>query len=149
MENMKELLEEKRLFCRTGKTAASGCAVIKRDKGIFYVDIYLIPGLPYAPGSRFPMHITGREVHMPKAEKKKNLSFCVPVTEKGSRRRMIYWKLWQPEALFICRGEENLTDWQKYRHCENRYFPKVNWMITGKCNYNCLHCFNAADNAHP
>lgn len=46
-----------------------------------------------------------------------------------------------------CRGEENLTDWQKYRHCENRYFPKVNWMITGKCNYNCLHCFNAADNA--
>ena len=48
-----------------------------------------------------------------------------------------------------CRGEENLTDWQKYRHCENRYFPKVIWMITGKCNYNCLHCFNAADNAHP
>ena len=23
----------------------------------------------------------------------------------------------------------------------------MNWMITGKCNYNCLHCFNAADNA--
>ena len=23
----------------------------------------------------------------------------------------------------------------------------MSWMITGKCNYNCLHCFNAADNA--
>jgi len=30
--------------------------------------------------------------------------------------------------------------------CDNRYFPAMNWMITGKCNYNCLHCFNAADN---
>ena len=29
----------------------------------------------------------------------------------------------------------------------NRYFPAMNWMITGKCNYNCIHCFNAADNA--
>ena len=31
--------------------------------------------------------------------------------------------------------------------CDNRYFPAMNWMITGRCNYNCLHCFNAADNA--
>ncbi len=40
-----------------------------------------------------------------------------------------------------------LTEWQKHKNCDNRYFPKINWMITGKCNYNCLHCFNAADNA--
>lgn len=40
-----------------------------------------------------------------------------------------------------------LSDWQKPRFCDNRYFPEMNWMITGKCNYNCLHCFNAADNA--
>lgn len=44
------------------------------------------------------------------------------------------------------RGEE-LTQWQKWRFCDNRYFPAMSWMITGKCNYNCLHCFNAADNA--
>lgn len=43
-------------------------------------------------------------------------------------------------------GEE-LTEWQKHRRYENRYFPKANWMITGKCNFNCLHCFNALDNA--
>lgn len=37
--------------------------------------------------------------------------------------------------------------WSRLRICENRYFPAMNWMITGKCNYNCRHCFNAADNA--
>ena len=42
---------------------------------------------------------------------------------------------------------ETLSDWSRLRLCPNRYFPAMNWMITGKCNYNCLHCFNAADNA--
>ncbi len=43
-------------------------------------------------------------------------------------------------------GEFTLDDWQDKTY-DNRYFPAMNWMITGKCNYNCLHCFNAADNA--
>lgn len=42
---------------------------------------------------------------------------------------------------------EKLTEWQKHLVCDNRYLPAANWMITGKCNFNCLHCFNAADNA--
>lgn len=46
----------------------------------------------------------------------------------------------------IKNGNE-LSKWQRYLDCDNRYFPAINWMITGKCNYNCLHCFNAADNA--
>ncbi len=37
-----------------------------------------------------------------------------------------------------CTSEESLTKWQKPRVCDNRYFPAMNWMITGKCNYNCL-----------
>ena len=44
-------------------------------------------------------------------------------------------------------GGETLSDWSRPRLCLNRYFPAMNWMITGKCNYNCIHCFNAADNA--
>ena len=36
-------------------------------------------------------------------------------------------------------GEE-LDGWQKVRFCDNR-------SITGKCNYNCRHCFMAKDNA--
>lgn len=43
--------------------------------------------------------------------------------------------------------EGALSDWQKHRECDNRYFPALSLMLTGKCNYNCLHCFNAADNA--
>ena len=43
-------------------------------------------------------------------------------------------------------GEGGLTPWQNMV-CDNRLFPAMNWMITGKCNYNCLHCFNAADNS--
>lgn len=44
-------------------------------------------------------------------------------------------------------AHEKVSDWQRAKFCNNRYFPRVNWMLTGKCNYNCLHCFNAADNA--
>ncbi len=44
------------------------------------------------------------------------------------------------------KGEYKLSPWQDKTY-DNRYFPAMNWMITGKCNYNCLHCFNAADNA--
>lgn len=43
-------------------------------------------------------------------------------------------------------GDE-LSEWQKHLDCDNRYFPAMEFAVTGKCNYNCLHCFNAADNA--
>lgn len=45
------------------------------------------------------------------------------------------------------RDGDTMSDCQRAKFCDNRYFPLANWMITGKCNYNCLHCFNAADNA--
>lgn len=43
-------------------------------------------------------------------------------------------------------GDE-MSEWQNHLDCDNRYFPAMEFAITGKCNYNCLHCFNAADNA--
>jgi len=45
-----------------------------------------------------------------------------------------------------CEKNESLTKWQEYRNCNNRYMPKMNLQITGRCNYNCIHCFNAKDN---
>lgn len=45
------------------------------------------------------------------------------------------------------REGDELSEWQKHLDCDNRYFPAMEYTITGKCNYNCLHCFNAADNA--
>ncbi len=38
------------------------------------------------------------------------------------------------------------SEWSSYRKYENPCFPMMNIMLTGKCNFNCLHCFNAADN---
>ena len=44
-----------------------------------------------------------------------------------------------------CIKGERPSEWSVYRKYEHRYFPKMNLMITGRCNYNCLHCFHAAD----
>ena len=52
-------------------------------------------------------------------------------------------------AGFVREAQEGETwsEWSKPRRCDNRYFPSVNWAVTGKCNFNCKHCFMAADNA--
>ena len=46
-----------------------------------------------------------------------------------------------------CEKGDKPSDWSLLKEYENYYFPKMNLMITGKCNLNCLHCFNAKDNA--
>lgn len=46
-----------------------------------------------------------------------------------------------------CEKGNRPTPWSRFREYDNYYFPKMNLMITGKCNLNCLHCFNAKDNA--
>lgn len=46
-----------------------------------------------------------------------------------------------------CEKGQPLNEWSKFKEYDNFYFPKMNLMITGKCNLNCLHCFNAKDNA--
>ena len=51
------------------------------------------------------------------------------------------------KMIVSCEKGEKPSEWSSYKKYDNRYFPKMNLMITGKCNYNCLHCFNAADNA--
>ncbi|MGN0813049.1 MAG: radical SAM protein [Candidatus Coproplasma sp.] len=87
-----------------------------------------------------------RTAHGLKREEFELLSLCdglheiaeSELTKNLERRGMIF-----P----VQRGEETLTDWQKPLVCDNRYMPSMNWMITGRCNYNCLHCFNAKDNA--
>lgn len=46
-----------------------------------------------------------------------------------------------------CEEGQEPNEWSKFKEYDNYYFPKMNLMITGRCNLNCLHCFNAADNA--
>ena len=59
------------------------------------------------------------------------------LTENFLRKKMIV----------PCEKGDHPSEWSCYKHYDNKYFPKMNFMITGKCNCNCLHCFNAADNA--
>jgi len=49
--------------------------------------------------------------------------------------------------ITACEKGEHPSDWSTCREYDNRCVPEMNLMITGKCNYNCLHCFNASDNA--
>ena len=46
-----------------------------------------------------------------------------------------------------CEKGNRPSEWSLLKEYDNFYFPKMNLMITGKCNLNCLHCFNAKDNA--
>ncbi|MCR5097317.1 MAG: radical SAM protein [Lachnospiraceae bacterium] len=46
-----------------------------------------------------------------------------------------------------CHQGDHPSAWSTFRSYPHRYFHAMNFMITGKCNYNCIHCFNAADNA--
>lgn len=84
-----------------------------------------------------------------KADEFAFLSACDSVTEHdpdGSEKTLI--ERFTANGMIRMAGNgEVLSDWQKPRVSDNRYFPAMNWMITGRCNYNCLHCFNAADNA--
>ena len=46
-----------------------------------------------------------------------------------------------------CEKGQSAREWSLLHEYDNYYFPRMNLMITGKCNLNCLHCFNAKDNA--
>ena len=46
-----------------------------------------------------------------------------------------------------CEKGEHPSEWSSLKKYDNRCFPMMNLMITGRCNFNCLHCFNAADNS--
>lgn len=45
-----------------------------------------------------------------------------------------------------CSKGDSVDEWSAFKEYDNYYFPSMNLMITGKCNLNCIHCFNAKDN---
>lgn len=44
-----------------------------------------------------------------------------------------------------CTENDCIEEWQKYSFCANNCFSTAYWSITGKCNYNCKHCFMESD----
>jgi radical SAM protein with 4Fe4S-binding SPASM domain len=97
----------------------------------------LVPRAYYKRGALYAAGLTEEEYGL--------LSLCdgeTDIAPGGTIERLSQLGLCAPAA-----GRSGLTAWQRPRFCDNRYFPSVNWAITGKCNFNCLHCFNAKDNA--
>ena len=107
------------------------------NKNIALRSWWRVPYAYYRKGVRDAQRLTKEEFEL--------LSFCDGQTDIEDSELL---------SLLIARGfiekcekgEKSLDPWQKM-DCDNRYFPAMNWMLTGKCNYNCLHCFNASDNS--
>ncbi len=77
------------------------------------------------------------------------LASCDGKTEHDEQKEAEYIKKFTRFGLIApAKDGDELDEWQKPRYCDNRYFPGVHWSITGKCNYNCKHCFMAKDNAY-
>ncbi len=78
------------------------------------------------------------------------LAACDGETEQSNpseERKALIERFCKSGIIREAKEGEQLTDWQKPRYCDNRYFLEANWAITGKCTFNCKHCFMAADNA--
>ena len=106
------------------------------DSDIALRSWHLVPYACYIRGVRNARRLTKEEFEF--------LSLCDGQHDLGGA---LAGELVRRGFISECRDRnKTLASWQKMS-CDNRYFPAMNWMITGKCNYNCLHCFNAADNA--
>lgn len=107
---------------------------------------WLVPDAYYIRGQRNAQGLKKEELEFLTAcDGKTELPSCKDSTLAATllRRNLIF----EAPAGFEAQAGSTVSEWSRLRVCDNRYFPAMNWMITGKCNYNCLHCFNAADNA--
>lgn len=96
-----------------------------------------VPYAYYRKGERDARKLTKEEYEF--------LLLCDGKTE--SEENPLAKQLLQKNLISVCDREEREVESWQIKQCDNRYFPALNWMITGKCNYNCLHCFNASDNS--
>ena len=54
-------------------------------------------------------------------------------------------KLLERELITPAEYGRKLGEWQRLRVYDHPYMPSIYLRITGRCNFNCRHCFNAAD----
>ena len=105
-----------------------------------YVALRSWPAVPYALFVRYAPYaqpLSRREFEtMLLCDGEHDLEFDETIMVLATRRLIV-----------SCEKGDYPSEWSMYKGYDNRYFPKMNLMITGKCNYNCLHCFNVADNA--
>ena len=97
----------------------------------------LVPHACYVQGDPYPQHL-GREVF-------ELLSRCDGATELDASAQLD--RLAAAGVIHLAAEGETWSAWSRPRSYGNRVFHSLNWAITGACNFNCRHCFMAADNA--
>lgn len=87
------------------------------------------------------------------------LPIQIPVKEEFERLQMADGTTEMPEDMLQAqlllsglispceKGSKCLSEWQKLKMYTSHFMPCISIQITGRCNYNCRHCFNAVDNA--
>ncbi len=98
---------------------------------------WLVPYAYYVKGVRRAQKLSPEEFEL--------LASCDGTNEQDPENHEVQHMLHHGMIAPAKEGDK-LSDWQRVRICNNRYMPGVNWSITGKCNYNCKHCFMAKDN---
>ncbi|MBR2759714.1 MAG: radical SAM protein [Solobacterium sp.] len=59
-----------------------------------------------------------------------------------------YYDQWEKNGIIRRSAPgEKLLPFQQYRYYDARFKQKVQWSVTGKCNYRCRHCFMSAPHA--
>ena len=61
----------------------------------------------------------------------------------GNQKKLLDW-LKQIKIALPSDGTQRLEPWQEYKSFPAMYKSGVQWSITGRCNYNCRHCFMSA-----
>lgn len=61
--------------------------------------------------------------------------------------REIIKKLEEEHVVHRCEQHTALKNGQAYQYYKNRYIRSAHWSITGRCNYNCKHCYMSAPDA--
>lgn len=109
----------------------------KLNNGVALRSWHLVPHAYYLREDPFAKKLTPEQYEC--------LSRCDGVTPTESTPILLDL---EAQGLAVrCGVPSPIEPWQAPRLCDNRYFPALNWAVTGKCNYNCRHCFMAADNA--
>ena len=63
------------------------------------------------------------------------------LTEK---QKKLFDRLLKRKVIRECADGERLDSWQEYKCYPAMYKNNCQWSITGRCNYNCRHCFMSA-----